>query len=43
MDMHKKRKVRAENKKSNNKENATTVSLNWLGYIIFIILRNPYK
>ena len=29
MDMYQKRKVRAENKKNNNKENATTVSLNW--------------
>ena len=29
MDMYQKRKVRAENKKSNNKENATTINLNW--------------
>ena len=29
MDMYQKRKVRTENKKNNNKENATTVSLNW--------------
>lgn len=29
MDMYQKRRVRAENKKNNNKENATTTNLNW--------------
>ena len=43
MDMYQKRKMRAENKKSNNQESFPKVGINCLPCIYTVHCLNPYK
>lgn len=43
MDMHQKRKIRAEKKNNNQEEKLTKVGINWLITICLNPLANPYK